>query len=476
MFRKWAKIAAVVTLISLPLVIGAIYRNSTQAIYRSLINYPAEITIATGPEGGLYRSLSEDLAETIRTELSLDVRLVPTDGSLDNLLRLQKGEADFALYQPGTFEVSQEYDPSFTVDIAFVAKLYSQPAHFIVRRGTGIETPADLRGKRVQLGLKNSGDYAMSLILLDHFGLDEEAVEAKYLGYTKVKEGFRDDQLDAAFITIGIQAPIFPELFNIGKCDLLSIPYAEAIATKNISLSPYQIPRGLYRTQPVLNPAQDVATVSSGAQLLTHTDVHHELVKEVTRLIMNENFQKRNQLGELYIKGRAYAQEKPEYPMHPGARSFYDPEFDIHIFESLDAIYSLVASVLIAVFLLARGLSRMRTKSQEHQLDRHIQSILEIERRQISLDSNLDKNDVETLQKLLDEVTYLKQGALRELGAHELNEDQAIDSFIHMCHALSDKINAKLTRQRLDQGFSEITLTLNQADKTSSPGGESRSD
>ncbi len=465
---KWAKIVAVVILISLPLVISAIYRNSAQAIYRKLINYPDTITIATGPAGGLYRSLSENLAETIRAELGLDVRLVHTDGSFENLQRLGKGEADFALYQPGTLEVSHDYDSGLTTDVAFVAKLYSQPAHFITRSGTEIDSPADLRGKRVQLGLKNSGDYAMSLTILNHFGLDEEAVDAKHLGYSNVEEAFKNDKLDAAFITIGIQAPIFPKLFETGKCELRTIPFAEAIVTKNISLSPYEIPKGLYRMQPVVDPPQDVTTVSSGAQLLTRNDVHYELVREVTRLVMNENFLKRNQLGELYMGGRAYAQEKPEFPIHPGARGFYDPNFDIHIFESLDAIYSLVASVLIAVFLLVRALIRRQARNKEHQLDRHMKTLLEIERRQISLDSNLDKNDAETLQKLLDEVTYLRQVALRELAAHELNEDRAIDTFIQMCHALSSKISAKLSRQRLDQGFNQLTEAVKQAGTSSS--------
>jgi hypothetical protein len=50
---------------------------------------------------------------------------------------------------------------------------------------------------------------------------------------------------------------------------------------------------------------------------------------------------------------------------------------------------------------------------------------------------------------MLDQVTELRQEALSEFTAHELNEDRAVDCFIEMCHALSDKINAKLTRATL---------------------------
>ena len=48
---------------------------------------------------------------------------------------------------------------------------------------------------------------------------------------------------------------------------------------------------------------------------------------------------------------------------------------------------------------------------------------------------------------------------LKEFTAHELNEDRAVECFLQMCHALSDKINAKLTRNCIltstDNGRSE---------------------
>lgn len=464
MVKKCAKIAVVLFLISLPVVIVVAYQN-WQVIYRGLVDYPDEIRIATGPDGGLYHPLSLDLAETIENDewLKLEVVCEKTAGSLENVKRLQEGRADFALYQPGTLEVSGRPDPDSPENVEFVANLYSQPAHFVVRRGAGIKKPSDLRGKRVQLGLKDSGDYAMSVILLNLFGIKEAEVFPQHLEYEQVEEGFEDDSLDAAFITIGVQAPIFPRLFESGNCELLSIDYTEALITKHISLSSYTIPKGLYRTPLRVEPDKDITTVSLGAQLLTRKDVDKGLVKEVTRIVMNEEFIRRNQLGELYVKGREFAQEKPAFTMHQGARSFYDPDFDIHIFESLDAIYSLVASVLIAAFLLARGLRKRHVRKKEHKLDRHMRSLLDIERRQVSLDCDSDANDVDTLQRLLDEVTFLRQGALEELAAHDLNEDGAIDSFIQMCHALSHKINAKISRQRLDQRLDEITKLIARA-------------
>ena len=47
-------------------------------------------------------------------------------------------------------------------------------------------------------------------------------------------------------------------------------------------------------------------------------------------------------------------------------------------------------------------------------------------------------------------------------SAHELREDSAADCFIGMCHALSNKVNAKLSRQRMDRRFDTLTAALAQ--------------
>ena len=107
---------------------------------------------------------------------------------------------------------------------------------------------------------------------------------------------------------------------------------------------------------------------------------------------------------------------------------------------------------------------RPKSEKKGHRLDRYMQSLLEIERRQISLDSDQHKEDVGSLQALLDEVTELRQEALREFTAHELNEDRAADCFIQMCHALSNKINAKLSRQRLDMVMYRVIEAISDGD------------
>lgn len=226
MSKKWIRIAVVAMLILLPVIVHAAYRKWTAL--------PGKITVATGPYSGLYQQVTEDLAHQIQERFpNLDVVTLDTNGSLKNLLLLQSGEADFAMYQPGTLELVKGTDHTKAETVAFVANLYPQLAHWIVRQGAGIKNPEDMRTKRVAVGLRESGDYAMSLMLLDHFALDEEAIDAKHIGYEQVKQGFEDGTLDeVTFLRQGALGELTAHELNEDRAAVCFIQMCHALSNK----------------------------------------------------------------------------------------------------------------------------------------------------------------------------------------------------------------------------------------------------
>jgi hypothetical protein len=66
-------------------------------------------------------------------------------------------------------------------------------------------------------------------------------------------------------------------------------------------------------------------------------------------------------------------------------------------------------------------------------------------------------------------VTHLRQEALGEISTHELNEERGAACFVDMCHELSSKINAKLTRQTFDRQFARLTDALEKSRSEPSP-------
>ena len=214
-------------------------------------------------------------------------------------------------------------------------------------------------------------------------------------------------------------------------------------------------------------PATDIGTVALGAQLLTRKEIPDGLVEEVTKIVLSESFLKKNDLGELFRNGHQFAQENRAFPIHPGARSVYNPEqgtvLDSRFVSATEGLRSFVFSICIAGFFGIRWVRQRRTRRKEHRLDSLIVRLTLIEEHQVSLGIGSEAHDVSTLQGLLNEVTDLRLEALRGWSAHELSEDSATECFIEMCHALSSKINAKLSRTSLEIRLSELIETVKQA-------------
>ena len=246
---------------------------------------------------------------------------VPLRGSLENLRHMQFGEGDFALYQAGTqyilsneeFENLDNYQDkktgkmlgngnnsldlvefarqrntsesdrelkaatafrvldtnndgrlslkefNDTSSIRCVAVLYPEVVQLIVKddQQDPITTPAQLCGKRVALGEESTGTYAISKILLKHYGIKVSDIE-RFSGdnagvrgngdlsyYDKVKAGFESDELDAAIITIGYYSEFVEELFTDHEkygVKLLPISSAKGLMTKHVVLNDYEIP------------------------------------------------------------------------------------------------------------------------------------------------------------------------------------------------------------------------------------------
>jgi len=458
MRKKLLALAVLAALVALPFAVAAVYHYLTA--------FPPRVRIAGGPEGGRYRVLALQLKDAIEAELGVDVEVLTTEGSLENLRLVGEGQAELALYQRSAERMAPGGRHANHREVTCVANLYSEVCHLIVRRGAGIAGPEDLRGKRVALPSHQSGDYVIARLLLQEFGLADGDYTAVELTYPSIRRAFADGSIDAAIITMGVEAPICHELLTSGQCQLLGVPHGAVLTAKHLPLSHYTIPAGFYRLAPPPEPAADVATVALRAQLLARADLPAGFVEELTRLLLREDFLQASHLAELAHGGQEFAREKLEFALHRGARNYYEPELrpllNPDFIQSTEGLRSLIVSVLIAAFLGLRWLAQRRTRRQEHKLDRFIRQLLDIEQRQLVMDKTEGWADLERLQSLLDEVTALRHEALRHFSAHELNEDRAVDCLLELCQALTEKINAKITRQRLDKRFAELGAAVRQ--------------
>ena len=84
-----------------------------------------------------------------------------------------------------------------------IANLYPESFQLVVRRGSGIKSVADLRGKRVSLDEPGSGTLVDARLILAAYGLSEKDLKAEYLPAQQVADKLKDGAIDAFFNVSG---------------------------------------------------------------------------------------------------------------------------------------------------------------------------------------------------------------------------------------------------------------------------------
>jgi len=117
-------------------------------------------SLATGGVAGTYYPIGGAIANII-TKFVPDVELTAesTGASVANLKMARQGEVDFLMGASNTsfaaFSGSAPFDEAVK-NIRGVAALYPETFQFITRKGSGITSVNDLKGKRVVVGAPGS--------------------------------------------------------------------------------------------------------------------------------------------------------------------------------------------------------------------------------------------------------------------------------------------------------------------------------
>lgn len=283
-----------------------------------------ELSIGTAGTGGLYYPIGGSLADRLSARDTIRSYSVEvTGGSVENIQRVMTGEMGLG-FAIGTtvFEAytgGQGFD-SAQSRLRVVAPLYPNLTHLLIRNGSGIESVADLRGRRVSVGAAGSGTEQVSKQLLGAFNLDYESVDERFLTFSESAAALVDGTIDAAVFSVGYTASAVLEAMSTGRVRLLPIDqdHIRKLVDRHAYYSESSIPAFAYPGQD-----QDVTTISVLNWIVARNDLEDDVVVQVLDILAEEigALSRAAEIAGQINLANLYASPTP---LHPAARDWVE--------------------------------------------------------------------------------------------------------------------------------------------------------
>jgi TRAP transporter TAXI family solute receptor len=283
--------------------------------------------IGTGGTAGTYYPVGGAIANAVSQPGKIVVTAQASNGSVANVTAIAGGQMESGFSQSDVATWAQKgtglYEGKPNVPgLRLIANLYPESVHVVVKKGAGIKTVADLKGKRVALDEPGSGTLVNAKAILAAYGLKESDLKPEYIKPNQAGDKLKDGSLDAFFFTGGAPAGAIAELASAGGgIDILPIEGAAAEALKKSSpfFSDDTIAAETYKG------VGQVKTLAVGAQWVTGDKADANTVYEITKALFSDAAQKALAAG--HAKGKFITKENAVkaagIPFHPGAEKFY---------------------------------------------------------------------------------------------------------------------------------------------------------
>ena len=292
------------------------------------------ITIGGGDVSGVYFPAGLAIAKMIndrRSEYHVRATVEATMGSTFNVNAIMAGYLDFGLAQSdiqyhavnGLVNWAKKGPQK---ELRAVFSIHHEPLTLVAAVDKGIQSIADLRGKRVSLGNPGFTQHRIVVDALKAAGLDPKGdISPQEVFASEAPALLEDNRIDAYFFTVGHPSETIRMALS-NEREARIVPISGPAIDKLVANHPYYIKSviGVKRLYPGLaGQLVEVATFGVVATLCTSARVSEEVVYSLTKIVF-ENFDEfRRQHPAFLGLTKKSMREGLTAPLHPGAIKYY---------------------------------------------------------------------------------------------------------------------------------------------------------
>lgn len=287
--------------------------------------YGEPLIFTTGTTTGVFYSLGAGMSTMWTKELEKRVASQASNGSIENLNLMRKGEANIGFttvniaYEAyngvGTFE-GKQYE-----GVRILGNLYPNVSHFIVLDKERYNSIEDLKGSKFVYGAAGSSTEVESRLVLEAHGIHEDDINGNFVGFTEATDLMRNGQVDGVNIYTGVPAAAATELISTVDTKVLS--FSDKAIEKLVKEYPwnfeYVIEAGTYDHQ-----TEAINTVGQYSTVVIDESVSEETVYQLTKKLWEnlDEIRKSYSIAKQFDPANAIV-GTADVPLHPGAEKYY---------------------------------------------------------------------------------------------------------------------------------------------------------
>src|ERR1700716_574991 len=286
------------------------------------------MAIGTGGTGGVYYPLGGAIANVLSKALpNLQATAEVTGGSIDNLKLIGTGQSEMAFTMADAALDAMQGQEKFKnnkVALQPLLVVYPNRMHVVTVDGAGIETMADLKGKRVSTGSPGGATEVMAFRVIEAAGLDKDKdMKRERLGVAESVNAIKDRKIDAFFWVGGIPTAAVTDLAATPWVKIKMIDHADLVPAMNKKYGNLYVQdvigKDMYRGMDADNKQATVMNL-----LVAHQNMDDKTAYSIVKAV----FDHRQELINVHKEAENFKLENQKseaspIPWHPGAVKYF---------------------------------------------------------------------------------------------------------------------------------------------------------
>ncbi|ODU10586.1 MAG: C4-dicarboxylate ABC transporter substrate-binding protein [Rubrivivax sp. SCN 71-131] len=284
------------------------------------------LAIGTGGTGGVYYPLGGGMASILSKHVKgWEATAEVTGASVANLQLIGQGKQDFGFTMADSaYDATQGTGKfkSHPVEARTLMVLYPNKMQAVTVAGSGIETLADFKGKRISTGEPNSGTEVMALRLLEAAGIAKD-VSRERLSVAEGVNAIKDRKIDGLIWVGGVPTAALTDLAATPGLTIKLLDHAQYADALNKKWGPLYV-KGSVAAGSYKGQDKDVGNIDVWNLLVADKKMSDDMAYTIVKTLMEH----KDELVAVHREAKnitleAQAAGSP-IPMHPGARKYFE--------------------------------------------------------------------------------------------------------------------------------------------------------